>query len=1142
MPAMEEKLSLFESKHCLSLKCVLFLFYGGLGCIYPFLQANMAHKGFAYDEIYSISVIIPLTALLGPIVFALLVDKWAIGNPFAYGKRLRILTAFTIMASMVMYVLVMFAVRRTPPPEMCAPQVSFLCNRKGAFIVQEKCSENGICHDWAAEKTGMLNLENCTYSCQKENQFESTCYTRHYKSAQRAAWLREQEDAQDDDEGAVLDLGSGQGTIERDSDGDGIPDNLDTDDDNDGIPDARDPDSSNDLDGDGIPNELDPDDDNDGIPDEKDDDDDNDGIPDDQDVDDDNDGIPDTLEGKAKSNDLDGDGIPNDQDTDDDNDGVPDTEDDDDDNDGIPDDKDQDDEINDGVPDALEGKAKTNDLDGDGIPDDQDTDDDNDGIPDAEDDDDDNDGIPDAEDVDDDNDGIPDALESTPRSNDLDGDGIPNELDDDDDNDGIPDAEDTDDDNDGIADDQDVDDDNDGIPDALEGKAKFNDLDGDGIPNDLDPDDDNDGIPDAEDKDDDNDGIPDDKDNDDDNDGVPDAKDRSNANDLDGDGVPDAEDDDDDNDGIPDAEDPDDDNDGIPDAEDPDDDNDGIPDELEGRPITHDLDGDGIPDDEDPDDDNDGIPDTEDDDDDNDGIPDSEDVDDDNDGILDVHDPGQRSKNDLDGDGIPNDEDPDDDNDGIPDDQDSDDDNDGIPDADDDDDDNDGVPDSQETVIVPTAIVCVDADEEDEICHTYSEGVVAVKATFNAHNERDEGDECSYPLDGFRCPLDKAWVKAQQAGCKPVVQCDIADPYDDLESLLYETSCDGDEDNDGDDDEGDSTYYYYLSIRSLLDFFLLAGLTLLNTIIVIVTRDPSASGVADFGQQFVWGAVGWIVFFNDDYEQSYMLFTLLYTTAAVILLSPLKMDLSPAEEWWQLRTVPQKFVSVPACRKYLQRCWLPFLVAIGLGSLWSVIDWIDESHMINLPTDADELDDPKQQSILFNTLVRTVLLAGDLLAIPVLIYSRRIIEVFGTCKILVAAFLSLVVRFILLAILDYKLWDFVEDLLLPTTLGLTWVTLVLHFRELLPRKVSALAQALPVIAHFGFGRFLGALVGIEHHFYRIENDYEILAGVLFGLTIISVVLYRYREIVLTYLGQYIPALKPGQANGAASKTKGETNV
>lgn len=116
----------------------------------------MAQKGFAYNEIYSISIIIPLAALLGPFVFALLVDKWAIGNAFAYGKRLRILTAITLIASMVLYVLLMFAVSRTPPPEICAPQASFLCNRKGAFIVQEKCSDNGICHDWAAEKVGYI--------------------------------------------------------------------------------------------------------------------------------------------------------------------------------------------------------------------------------------------------------------------------------------------------------------------------------------------------------------------------------------------------------------------------------------------------------------------------------------------------------------------------------------------------------------------------------------------------------------------------------------------------------------------------------------------------------------------------------------------------------------------------------------------------------------------------------------------------------------------------------------------------------------------------------------------------------------------------------------------------------------------------
>jgi len=102
--------------------------------------------------------------------------------------------------------------------------------------------------------------------------------------------------------------------VQKDSDGDGIPDCRDTDDDNDGIPDIHDDDDDGDgihdkhdeedqatfhcsgepqfcqrefvkcfdkdSDGDGIPDSRDPDDDNDGIPDTRDDDDDGDGIPD----------------------------------------------------------------------------------------------------------------------------------------------------------------------------------------------------------------------------------------------------------------------------------------------------------------------------------------------------------------------------------------------------------------------------------------------------------------------------------------------------------------------------------------------------------------------------------------------------------------------------------------------------------------------------------------------------------------------------------------------------------------------------------------------------------------------------------------------------------------------------------------------
>ncbi|XP_058829503.1 serine-aspartate repeat-containing protein F-like isoform X2 [Topomyia yanbarensis] len=1238
---MEDKV-LFESKHCIALKCVLFLFYGGLGCIYPFLQSNMAEKGFDFNEIYSISAIIPIVALFGPLIFALLVDKWAISSAFAYGKRVRILTAVSLVASIILYVILMFGVSRTPPPEVCHPEVNFMCNKKGAYILQEKCSAEGVCHDWDYNKAGLLNLDQCSYSCQREAQFESNCYERQDQELRLAAFRNSEveddgTDVADESELVQVDEGSGRNTggnaksndldgdgipndqdpdddndgipdsQDNDDDNDGVPDAEDLDDDNDGVPDSMDPDSkmtANDLDGDGIPNDQDEDDDNDGIPDALDDDDDNDGVPDAQDDDDDNDGIPDSADSDAKSkgNDLDGDGIPNDKDDDDDNDGIPDIIDTDDDNDGVPDRLDSDDD-NDGIPDTRDKDAvsKPNDLDGDGIPNEEDDDDDNDGIPDKDDDDDDNDGILDVEDVDDDNDGIPDDQEGKPLTNDLDGDGIPNDLDDDDDNDGIPDSEDDDDDNDGIPDAEDIDDDNDGIPDELdEGSRNANDLDGDGIPNDLDDDDDNDGIPDEIDNDDDNDGIPDSIDSDDDNDGIPDKADSGtkskipmrNLNDLDGDGIPNDKDDDDDNDGIPDIndtdddndgvpdvldsdddndgipdirdkdsgskpndldgddkDDDDDDNDGIPDVEDVDDDNDGIPDDQEGKPLTNDLDGDGIPNDLDDDDDNDGIPDSEDDDDDNDGIPDAEDVDDDNDGIPDELDEGSRNANDLDGDGIPNDLDDDDDNDGIPDAIDNDDDNDGIPDNIDSDDDNDGISDTQENIVMEFSApqICHDPatdnseeddDDEDVKCYTFSGNAIEIKASIDEHNERDDVEECIYPLDGFKCHIDKAWVKTQEQGCKPVIKCLLRQPYDDNSSLLFGTSCDGDEDNDGDDDRGDSTYYFYLYIRSLLDFFLLAALTMFNTIIVIATRDPS-SGVGDFGRQLVWGAIGWIVFFNDDYEQPYFLFILLNTTAAIILLSPLKMNISPLEEWWKFKTTPQNFFSVAPFIKYARKCWLPFLVALGLGSLWSIIDSIDESHMIDIPVNGG--DEPKK-SVGLQNVWKTVLLAGDLLAVPALVFSKRIIEVIGTCKILVAAFLSLFIRYILLAIFNWRFWDIIEDLLLPTTLGLTWITLVLHFRDNLPRKVTALAQALPVIAHFGFGRFFGALIGIENDYDQLENDYEVIAGILFAISIVSIVLYRYREMVPSYIGQYIPALKPDKIEKVTTNGKGETDV
>ena len=48
--------------------------------------------------------------------------------------------------------------------------------------MQEKCTEDGMCHDWTEDKSGELVLENCTYSCLKDAHFQSNCYQRKEKA------------------------------------------------------------------------------------------------------------------------------------------------------------------------------------------------------------------------------------------------------------------------------------------------------------------------------------------------------------------------------------------------------------------------------------------------------------------------------------------------------------------------------------------------------------------------------------------------------------------------------------------------------------------------------------------------------------------------------------------------------------------------------------------------------------------------------------------------------------------------------------------------------------------------------------------------------------------------------------------------
>ncbi|MEC7240612.1 MAG: MopE-related protein [Myxococcota bacterium] len=324
------------------------------------------------------------------------------------------------------------------------------------------------------------------------------------------------------------------GTVLLDTDGDGVPNALDTDDDNDGVStlvEVGDYDWTNpvdeppDTDGDGDIDALDTDSDGDGLLDsaEGEVDTDGDGLSDRLDTDSDNDSIPDASE---RVEDTDSDGRDNVHDPDDDGDGILTVDEGtrDSDGDGVVNYLDEDSD-GDGLLDSMEGDGDT---DGDGVADFLDLDSDKDGLLDAEEGAVNSDGDEhwDFQDADDDNDALPTTLEAPGGVlSDRDADGVADHLDTDSDGDGFSDFEEgiADSDGDGTRDSLDLDSEGDSIPDAVEASG---DSDADGLIDRLDSDDDGDGIRSAFEglADSDGDGLADYIDTDSDNDGKPDAE------------------------------------------------------------------------------------------------------------------------------------------------------------------------------------------------------------------------------------------------------------------------------------------------------------------------------------------------------------------------------------------------------------------------------------------------------------------------------------------------------------------------------------------------------------------------------------------------------------------------------------------
>ncbi|CAK1551833.1 unnamed protein product [Leptosia nina] len=359
-------------------------------------------------------------------------------------------------------------------------------------------------------------------------------------------------------------------------------------------------------------------------------------------------------------------------------------------------------------------------------------------------------------------------------------------------------------------------------------------------------------------------------------------------------------------------------------------------------------------------------------------------------------------------------------------------------------------------------------------------------------NSTDENNWCTYRTAGpSKCivPADRLEdINPDGGECKPAVRCQVLDPYDEPDGVLANAECRlviGDP---------SYTFWSYFIIRLFADIWPTAALALLGAACVIATRETSL-GRGDVGRQLAFGTLGLAIFPplaglaasvmpETPYLVPFLLHALFMLIGALILIVDSHMPLSTPEWWWHTAT---GVLAMPmnAVRRYDAETAAIFAVVALLGTLWSGID-------AYLPWTVLELNGTTVSAGLTMT-------AGALPAIPALWWAEALVDYIGHSNVFIAAFTFYCLRYTALAYSTTYTWVVVSELLEVFTLSLVWVTAVLYFRHLIPRKYTTSGQALPVIAHFCLGRFIGAIIGgmvtLEETLESSRNIYRAL-GVL----------------------------------------------
>lgn len=149
----------------------------------------------------------------------------------------------------------------------------------------------------------------------------------------------------------------------------------------------------------------------------------------------------------------------------------------------------------------------------------------------------------------------------------------------------------------------------------------------------------------------------------------------------------------------------------------------------------------------------------------------------------------------------------------------------------------------------------------------------------------------------------------------------------------------------------------------------------------------------------------------------------------------------------------------------------------------------------------------------------------------------------GHSNVLIVAFAVYILRFIGLSQIQNAWYIVLTALIESITLPLAFITLVLSMRHLWPRRLTATAQAIPVIAFLCLGKAIGILiVSLDNNPRELFGRCAIVAAIVGSIYFVIYHCYLARRCAAKTQPPPSPAVLQSHANGTNNGAQNNTTA